>query len=726
MSKLRSRATIKTVHRTLTRSVERRVEALLRRMTLEEKVGQLIQYLPSQQPRLEELIAAGRVGSVLGVRSAEQTNALQRIAVERSRLRIPILFGQDLLHGCHTIFPVPLGIASSWDPAVAELAARVAAHEGSAIGVRWTFAPMVDIARDPRWGRVVEGAGEDPLLGSAMAAANVRGFQGASILACPKHFAAYGAAEGGRDYNTVELSEERLREVYLPPFKAAIDAGARSIMSAFDALNGIPTTANHHLLTTILRKEWQFDGFVVSDYDAVDQLRNHGIAATPQEAARKAIRAGVDIDTNDGAYETLAAAVRDGALPVSILNAAVRRVLRAKFGLGLFDHPYTREAGTALDRSAARRVADESIILLKNDGALLPLPKTIGTLAVIGPLADSKRDLLGSHYALGNEDAAVTLLDGIRSHVSRQTRVLTARGCGILDGSDDEVAAAVETARQAEVVVLALGEAGDMTGEGSSRAFLDLPGRQQQLLESIVATGKPVVLVVLSGRPLTISWAAEHVPAIVWPWFPGIEGGSAIAGILFGDVNPSARLPVSIPRTVGQIPVYYAHLPTGRPPRPDDKWTSKYMDSPNEPLYPFGHGLSYTTFDYSGLRIRAAGESVRVSADVRNAGSRAGAEVVQLYIHQRVGRASRPVKELKGFRRVALAAGESRRVAFTISPQDLRYWLSGRWVFDRGTFDVWIGPSSTEGIAGSFDLMPDAAGLRRSKTRRAADGGTLP
>lgn len=684
-------------------SVELRAEALMRRMTLEEKVGQLIQYTPSQ-PDLGKLIAAGHAGSVFDVHSAEQTNALQRIAVERSRLHIPLLIGHDVIHGLRTIFPIPLGMASSWDPAAAELEARVAGREARAIGIRWTFAPMVDIARDPRWGRVAEGAGEDPFLGSAMAAAYVRGFRQSSILACAKHFVAYGAAEGGRDYNTADMSEERLREVYLPPFKAAIDAGALTIMSAFDSLNGEPMSANHRLLTTILRDEWRFRGFVVSDFDAVDQLRNHGIAATPQQAALKAIRAGVDMDMVDGDYETLAAAVREGLLPVSVIDAAVRRVLRVKFELGLFDHPYAAESEIALDRSDARRVADESIVLLKNDGALLPLSKTIGTLAVIGPLADSKRDMLGSWYCLGKPDDAGTLLEGIRAKVSAQTNVLYARGCGVLDGTDGEISAAVDAAKRADVVVLALGEAGDMTGEANSRAFLDLPGRQEQLLESIAATGKPVVLVVMSGRPLTISWAADHVPAIVWPWFPGIEGGNAIADVLFGDIDPSGKLPISIPRSVGQIPVYYAHLPTGRPATPEDRYTSKYIDSPNEPLFPFGYGLSYTRFVDSDLRVRPAGNGFEVSAVVRNAGSRAGTEVVQFYVHQRVARVSRPVKELKGFQRIALAPGESRRVEFTITAEDLRYWAGGGWVAGSGTFDVWIGPSSSEGIEGTLDL----------------------
>jgi len=681
-------------------NLDERVEALLRRMTLEEKLGQLIQYTPSQ-PDIRALAAKGSVGCVFNYGSAAQTNALQRAAVEESRLKNPLLFAHDVIHGYRTIFPIPLGIASTWDTSAAELAARISAREASASGVRWTFAPMVDIARDPRWGRVAEGAGEDPFLGSAMAAAYVRGFQGDSFLACAKHFAGYGAAEAGRDYNSVDMSERTLRQVYLPPFKAAVDAGVSTIMTGFDSLNAVPATANEHLLKEILRGEWAFRGFVDSDYHAVGQLIDHGVAATPQEAALKAITAGVDMDMFDGTYLTLAAAVRDGHLSESVIDTSVGRVLRAKFDLGLFERPYAdeqREKTVLFAKEhvdAARRIAQESIVLLKNEGALLPLSKNAGTIAVIGPLADSKADMLGSWYALGKPEEAITVLEGVRAKAGPQTQVAYAKG--------DDIAPAVSTAGKSDVVLLILGEEGKMTGEASSRAFLDLPGKQQQLLEAIVATKKPVVLVVMSGRPLTISWAAANVPAIVWPWFPGSQAGHAIADVLFGDVNPSGKLPITVPRSVGQIPIYYAHLPTGRPEDPAIKYTSKYIDSPNDPLYPFGYGLSYTRFEYSDLRI-SGGDSFTVSADVRNAGQRAGDEIVQLYVRDLVASISRPVKELKGFRRITLGAGEKRRVEFTITRNDLQFWSDHGWTVEPGTFKVWIGPSSVEGLEGTFEV----------------------
>lgn len=695
-------------------SIDDRVESLLEQMTLEEKVGQLIQYTVSEK-NLEKDVAAGEGGAVFDMhKTAAENNALQRIAVEKSRLHIPLLFGHDIIHGCRTIFPIPIGIASSWDPAAAELAARIAAREASALGIRWTFAPMVDIARDPRWGRIAEGAGEDPFLGSAMSAAYVRGFQGKdigapdSILACAKHYAAYGAAEGGRDYNTVDMSERTLREVYLPPFKAAVDAGTWTLMSAFDSLNGVPASANRHLLTEILRDEWKFKGFVDSDFDAVVQLISHGIARDPEQAATKAITAGVDMNMVDASYLKLVDAVKGGRLPESVVDTAVRRVLRAKFALGLFEHPYTdetrakREVLTKENRDAARRIAGESIILLKNDGGLLPLPKAGKAIAIIGPLAASQADLIGPWGGFGRDDEVVSLLTGI---AGKGVHVEYARGCGISDGSAQEIAVAVETARKADVVVLALGEAGRMSGEAESRAFLDLPGMQEQLLEAIVATGKPVVLVVMAGRPLTISWAAAHVPAIVWPWFAGTEGGNAIADVLFGDVNPGGKLPVTIPRTVGQVPIYYAHLPTGRPPNPEDKFTSKYIDLASDPLYPFGFGLSYTKFEYSDLRIAPGeGNTFTVSAKVKNSGSRAGDEVVQLYIHDPVASVSRPVKELKGFRRVTLAAGETRTVEFTLRPQDLSFWSDKGWTLEPGEFEVWVGPSSVEGVQETFQV----------------------
>ncbi|HEX9502006.1 MAG TPA: glycoside hydrolase family 3 N-terminal domain-containing protein, partial [Thermoanaerobaculia bacterium] len=493
-----------------------RVDQLLSRMTLEEKLGQLTQFVPDQ-PESRPALEKGLVGSMLGAIGAEQTNQLQRSALAGSRLKIPLLFGYDVIHGYRTIFPIPLGIAASWDPQLAELSARVAAREARAAGIRWTFAPMVDIARDARWGRIAEGAGEDPLLGSAMAAGYVRGFQENGFLACAKHYAAYGAAESGRDYNTVEMSERTLREIYLPPFRSAVDAGVATLMSAFESVNGIPATANHHLLDDILRREWKFKGFVVSDWDAVAELINHGLAGSKEEAARKAITAGVDMDMWDNSYSRLAGEVRAGRLPESVIDRAVRRVLRVKVQAGLFDDPYTPEtAPPPLERDAARSVAQRSIVLLKNENSLLPLPKSGRRIAVVGPLADSKVDMLGPWSGKGMAEDSVTPLEGIRSIVGEPVAV-----------------------EQADVIVAILGENREMSGEAASRASIELPADQQKLLESLVATAKPVILVVMSGRPLAISWAAEHVPAIVEAWFLGSESGHALADILFGDINPS-------------------------------------------------------------------------------------------------------------------------------------------------------------------------------------------
>ncbi|HUP44698.1 MAG TPA: beta-glucosidase BglX [Thermoanaerobaculia bacterium] len=694
--------------------VDQRVEALLARMTLEEKLGQLIQFTPGR-PDTRELVANGSAGCIFNLGGAAQLNELQRIAVEQSRLKIPLLFAHDVIHGFRTIFPIPPGIASTWDPSSAELTARVAAREASASGVRWTFAPMVDIARDPRWGRVAEGAGEDPVLGSAMAAAYVRGYQGKdlsapdSILACAKHFVAYGAAEAGRDYNTTDLSERTLREIYFPPFKAAVDAGVWTIMTAFNAVNGVPATASRWLMTGVLRDEWGFRGFVDSDYEAIEQLIPHGVAGSPQEAALKSITAGVDMDMIDMSYLTLAEAVRDGRLAPEVVDESVRRVLRAKFALGLFDRPYAdekREKAMVLAAehvAAARRIAQKSIVLLKNEGGLLPLSKSGGALAVVGPLADSREDMLGSWHAHGKPEEAVALLEAIRAKLGANREVIYAKGTDVLEGTAEGIAEAVAAANKAAVVLLVLGEQGKMSGEANSRAFLDLPGRQQELLEAVMATGKPVALVVMSGRPLTIPWAAERVPAIVWPWFPGTQGGHALADVLFGDVNPSAKLPITFPRSVGQIPIYYNHLPTGRPEDPEKKYTSKYIDSPNDPLYPFGYGLSYTTFRYTDLRVTNEGAGVKVSANVTNSGTRAGDEVVQLYVNDPVATTSRPVRELKGFRRVSLAPGQSRRVEFTLTPADLQIWVDGGWKFEPGTFRVWIGDQE-----GKFDLNLEA------------------
>ncbi len=668
-----------------------RVDRLLSRMTLEEKLGQLTQ-LVEDEPEFQPALQKGLVGSILNGEGAAKTNQLQRAALAGSRLKIPLLFGYDVIHGYRTIFPIPLAIASSWDPQLAELSARVAAREARAAGIRWTFAPMVDIARDARWGRIAEGAGEDPFLGAVMAAAYVRGFQSSGLLACAKHYAAYGAAEAGRDYNAVEMSERTLREVYLPPFHAAVDAGVATLMSAFESVNGAPATANGHLLDEILRREWKFKGFVVSDWDAVAELINHGVASSKEDAARKAITAGVDMDMWDNSYSTLAASVRAGRLPIAVVDRAVRRVLHAKAQAGLFDDPYIDERAAAAvtltpeHRAAARRVAQHSIVLLKNERDLLPLAKSGRKIAVVGPLADSKDDMLGPWAAQGKGEEAVSALEGIRAVVG------------------DTVAV-----EQADVIIAVLGERRSMSGEAASRASLDLPDDQQALLQSLVASGKPVVLVVMSGRPLSIAWPAEHVPAIVEAWFLGSESGNGLADVLFGDVNPSGKLPVTIPRAVGQVPIYYAHLPTGRPPNPQDKYTSKYLDVPIGPLYPFGFGLSYTKFDYSDLAISAPSMrpdgSLKVAATIRNAGDRAGEEIVQLYVADPVARVSRPVKELKGFQRVALKPGESRRVEFTITRRDLQFWWHDGWSAEPGEFKVWIGGSSAGGLEGKFDLV---------------------
>src|SRR5436853_2120967 len=644
-------------------AAEPKIDSLLTRMTLEEKLGQLNQLSVDQQPTAEQtdLVRKGRLGSLFNLPGDAATHDAQHIAVTESRLHIPLIFGQDVIHGYRTIFPIPLGEAASWDPEAVEAAAHVAAKEAAAAGVHWTFAPMVDIARDPRWGRIAEGSGEDPYLGSALAAARVRGFQGKdprapdAVLATVKHFAAYGGAEGGRDYNTVDLSERTLREVYLPPYHAALDAGAATVMTSFNEIGGIPSTASPWLMTTLLRREWGFRGFVVSDWTAVAQLLNHGVAGTRADAGKLALEAGVDMDMVSRIYvDDLPALVRAGRIPMAVVNEAVRRVLRAKAALGLFDDPYhgatpERERAAVLapeHRQLARRVAEESIVLLKNDGQRLPLGASVKTLAVIGPLADDQVAALGSWAGRGDPKDAVTPLVGIKARAG-SVSVLYAKGCGITDTATAGFADAIAAAKQADVAVLVLGEAGDMSGEAASRANIDLPGVQPQLLEAIHATGTPIVLVVMSGRPLTIPWAAEHVPAIVESWFLGVETGPALAAVLFGDVSPSGKLPVTFPRAVGQIPLYYNHKNTGRPTGAE-KYTSKYTDLPVTPLFPFGHGLSYTTFGYSDLRLSASRipptGTLRASVTVTNSGSREGAEVVQLYVHDEVASVNRAVR----------------------------------------------------------------------------------
>ncbi len=725
--------------------VESRVNALLGKMTLAEKVGQLNQLNLGTQD-LESAIAAGKVGSVLNVVGAEETNKLQRLAVEKTRLHIPLLFGLDVIHGYRTIFPIPLAIASTWDPTLAELEAQTAAREARAAGVRWTFAPMLDIARDPRWGRIAEGAGEDPALGSAIAAAYVRGFQGHDlsdperIAACAKHYVAYGAAEGGRDYNSVDISEQKLRDVYLPPFKAAVDAGAATLMSSFNTLNGVPASANQFTLRQVLKGEWRFRGFVVSDWNSIGELIPHGVAADRKDAARLAMNAGVDMDMTGGIYlDHIAELVHRGTLPESVVDDAVRRILRVKFELGLFDQPYAdaaREQKTLLAAEhleAARKVAQKSIVLLKNDANVLPLAKSVAAIAVIGPLADSKADMIGNWSAQGKPEEAVSVLQGVREKLGSSPRVLYSKGVEVEGSSTEGIAEAVAAARQADVAVLVLGERGDMSGEAGSRADINLPGKQQKLLEQVVATGKPVALVLMNGRPLTIPWAAEHVPAILEAWFPGTQGGHAIADILFGDVNPSGKLPVTFPRTVGQVPLYYSHLNTGRPST-TDRWHTGYLDAPNAPLFPFGFGLSYTRFAYSDVRLSAnqldAKGELKASVGVKNVGDRAGDEVVQLYVHDMVGSLARPVKELKAFRRVTLAAGESKRVEFTITRDHLAFWTAdARFAVEPGAYTVFIGPNSAEGLEAKFEVpagiqtVPTASKSHAAKTPVAAQIG---
>jgi len=715
--------------------VASRVEALLGRMSLEEKVGQLTQiagapFFPGPEPA--EVIRKGGAGSVLWLNNTEQFNALQKIAVEESPSKIPLLFALDVIHGYRTVFPVPLAMASSWDPSVAERAQTVAAREARAAGLHWTFGPMLDIARDARWGRIVEGAGEDPFLGAAMAAAQVRGFQGPSlgapdrVIACAKHFAGYGAADGGRDYDSVYLPEGRLRNVYFPPFEAAVKAGVGTFMSAYMDLNDVPASGNRFLLHDVLRGEWGFKGFVVSDAMAVVNLVIQNFARDGRDAAFRALSAGLNMDMASGTYPThLAGLVEDGTLKLSDIEAAVRPILAIKIRMGLFEQPYTDESKldqvVALPehRKEARLAAQRSMVLLRNEGLLLPLAKDLKKVAVIGPLADSMEATEGSWMVFGHTPAAVTVLAGIRARLPG-ANVEFAPGPDIrrdigsffeemLPGTKKDVETpeqaeaafqvAVAVARLADVVVMVLGENADMAGETASRASLDLPGRQEELLKAVVALGKPVVLVLLNGRPLSIGWAAENVPAILEAWEPGSEGGHAVADILFGEVNPGGKLPVTFPRKGSHSPLYYARNLTHQP-EDSPMYRSRYWDGPTTPLYPFGFGLSYTTFAITNLKLSASqvkvGKSVTVTADMTNTGSLVGDEVVQLYIHQKAGSDSRPMRELKGFERLTLKPGETETISFLLGPAELGYWSTnaGKWIQDAEAFDVWVGSDS--------------------------------
>jgi beta-glucosidase len=706
-------------------ALDNNIEKLLSEMTLEEKIGQMNQY--NYNPNASGLtddIKKGLVGSLLNVSGAEKTRDLQKVAMENSRMKIPLLFGLDVIHGYKTIFPVPLGESSSWDLQAIETAARVAATEAAAAGIHWTFAPMVDIARDPRWGRIMEGAGEDPYLGSLIAAARVKGFQGNNlkddntIAACAKHFAAYGAAEGGRDYNTVNISDRVLYETYLPPFKAAVDAGVETFMNAFNELDGVPATGNQNLVNRVLRKEWNFDGFVVSDWNSIGEMIAHGVANNKNEAAQLAVNAGSDMDMESGAYrEQLVKLVQDGKVSEKSINEAVRRILRVKFRLGLFEDPYKycdekREKKLLLSAehlAVARDVARKSIVLLGNKKKVLPLNTAIKSIAVIGPLADSKRDMVGNWRAMGDPKDAVTLLEGIKAQVPSTTKVVYEKGCSIT-GDTTDIPAAVKAARKADVVILAIGEHKNMSGEAHSRGDISIPGHQEELAAELFKLNKPVVVVVMNGRPLTIPWLAENAPCLLECWFLGTQAGHAIADVIFGKYNPSGKLTTTFPYSAGQIPMYYNHKSTGRPKVDEtNMWVSRYEDIPNDPVFPFGFGLSYTTFSYSDIQLSSneigMTDTLKVSVDIKNTGIYDGEEVVQLYIRDLVGSVTRPIKELKGFKKIQLKAGESKNVSFNICSSDLAFFTRDMsFKAEVGDFKVFVGTNSVDVKEAAFTL----------------------
>ena len=710
------------------------IEKLISKMTLEEKIGQMNQIAgddavtgpvnPSSSKG--EDLRKGYIGSILNMDGAAKTRQLQKIVVEESRLGIPLIIGFDVIHGYKTIFPIPLAEASSWDLDIVQRSARIAATEASAVGICWTFAPMVDIARDARWGRIAEGAGEDPFYGSKVARARVIGFQGndlrsnTSIAACAKHFAGYGAAESGLDYNSSDIPERTLREFYLPPFKAAAEANAATFMNAFNSLNGIPATVNELLVKQILKNEWKFKGFIVSDYNSIAELIAHGLAGNKKDAAELAANAKCDMDMDSHSYRNeLANLVKEGKVSMAIINEAVKRILTVKYELGLFENPYkycdeNREKTELLKPesiAAARDAAKRSIVLLKNENQILPLNKQIKNLAVIGPLADNRKEMMGSWFAKGDTKNVVTVLQGIKSSVSENTTVNYAKGCEITAKKDENFSEAVDIASKADAVVMVVGEPGEWTGEAHSRTDIGLPGNQLELIKAIHKTGKPMIVLLANGRPLTIEWLANNVPAIVETWFLGTEAGNAIADVLFGDYNPSGKLTVSFPYNVGQEPLYYNHQNSGRPKKGDqlDIYRINYMDSPTEALYPFGFGLSYTTFNYSNIKLdkpqMSMNDKIRVSVNVTNTGGVAGEEVVQLYLHDVVASVSRPVKELKGFKKISLQPGEMKEVDFDISVEDLKYYNHKmKWTTDPGEFQLFIGGNSRDLLQTSFML----------------------
>jgi beta-glucosidase len=711
-----------------------KVDSVLALMTLEEKVGQLnllssgfAETGPVLSEEYREMIFEAKLGGVFNAHTVEHTLDLQRIAVEETRLGIPLLFAFDVIHGHRTIFPVPLAESATWDPELIKKASRISAKEASAAGLHWTFTPMIDISPDPRWGRIVESHGEDPLLNKVFGVARIEGFQGddlydvTTIMATAKHFAAYGVPEAGRDYNTVDISERTLREIHLPPFKAAVDAGVRSFMTAFNEYDGVPATGSDFLFNRILRDEWGFDGFVVTDYTAIMEMMPHGYARDEAHAAELAINANVDMDMMSQIFlNELPGLIEQGIVKEEQVDMAVARILDMKFELGLFEDPYRysdydREAETIMREDFlefALEVAQKSIVLLKNDDQVLPLSRDLGHIAIIGPLGDNQYDLLGSWSAAGEWSDNVTLLQGIRNAVPDNVRVSHAEGVplSLHDDSRDGFEEALGLARRADVVIMALGEGRHMSGEAASRTSLDLPGAQQELLEAVHATGTPVVLVLMAGRPLDIRWANEHIPAIVNAWYLGTRSGDAIASVLFGDHNPGGKLTISWPYNVGQIPNYYYAKKTGRPMDPDQRYTSKFIDAPNAPLYPFGYGLSYTTYVYDNLRLSESeisnSGSLTVSIDVTNTGDRTGDEIVQLYTRKMVASVTQPVRRLRDFTRITLEPGQTETLTFTLKAEQL-YYLDQQLepVLEPGKVGVFVGPNVAETLEASFEVI---------------------
>ncbi|HEY9342847.1 MAG TPA: glycoside hydrolase family 3 N-terminal domain-containing protein, partial [Hanamia sp.] len=704
------------------KTIDEKVDSVLKLMTLDEKVGQMNQYngdwdatgpITSDGDKQNQ-IRKGMLGSMLNVTGVEHTRQLQQIAMQ-SRLKIPLLFGQDIIHGYRTTFPIPLAEAASWDLKAIELSARIAGTEAASSGVHWTFAPMVDIARDPRWGRVMEGAGEDPYLGSLIATARVKGFQGKgfgntdAIMACAKHFAAYGAAIGGRDYNSVDISLTTLWNIYLPPFKAAADAGAATFMNSFNTLNGIPATGNKYLQRDILKDKWNFKGFIVSDWNSIGEMIPHGFAKDNYEAAEEAISAGNDMDMESRSYiQNLVPLVKAGKVRIQWVDEAVRRILKKKFEMGLFDDPFKfcneerekQQWNNIENLKAEKSMAEKSIVLLKNENQLLPLSRTKlqgKTIALIGPFIKGIRDNLGFWSYTWPDDSIriVSPWQGIQNKVGNNIKMLYAKGCNINDTSRAGFMEAIETAMKADVIIMNVGEAADMSGEAKSRSNIHLPGVQEDLIKAIYATGKPVIVMINAGRPLIFNWTADHVPAIVYTWWLGTEAGNAMANVLFGDYNPSAKLPMSFPRSEGQIPVYYNHFNTGRPAKSDSdlNYVSSYIDLQNGPKFPFGYGLSYTTFSYSNIKLSSTslkpGQTLKASFTLSNTGKYDGIETAQLYIRDLVGSIVRPVKELKGFQRVFLKPGESKALTFTLTVDDLKFYNEDlKYIYEPGDFKL--------------------------------------